>query len=63
MAFHTLVAKKVAIDENKPLTLLSENSAILRKLAWPGSKSHLRFRENLKYQMIKQTTNWLEPRD
>ena len=38
MAFHTLVAKKVAIDENKPLTLMSENSAILRKLAWHGSK-------------------------
>ena len=38
MAFHTLVAKKIAIDENKPFTFLSENSAILRKLAWPGSK-------------------------
>ena len=40
MAFHTLLAKKVSMDKEKPMSLMRENSAILRTIAWPiNSKS------------------------
>ena len=53
MVFHTLVARKVIMEKDTPMSLMSENSVMLKAMAWPVCNK-------LKKKVFPPTTPWMK---
>ena len=53
MVFHTLVARKVIMEKDTPMSMMSENSVMLKAMAWPVCNK-------LKKKVFPPTTPWMK---
>ena len=53
MVFHTLVARKVIMEKDTPMSMMSENSVMLKAMGWPVCNK-------LKKKVFPPTTPWMK---